>query len=130
MWKLSLAFLVGLGLLLSPSLYSLSPEDECEHLLLMCEMHLDATTSEIERLANTISEYRTLTHSQSSTIVMLQTLTSELRESLSERDNRLRRVEDSFNDYVRDENRRTTRNLILGIGGGLFVGFVVGVAVN
>ncbi len=130
MWRRSLAFCLGLGLLLSQSLYSFSQEGECELLLEECATLLEIATNDLESLSNLLIEYKELSAEQRSTIGIYRSLTSDLSVTLRERDERLLRVESSFNDYVRGETINNIRRAVLIGAGALVFGFAGGLAVG
>ena len=130
MWKRSLAFCLGLGLLLSQSLYSFSPGEECEPLLEECATLLEIATNDLESLSNLLIEYKELSAEQRSTIGIYRSLTSDLSVTLRERDERLIRVESSFNDYVRGETINNIKRAVLIGAGALVLGFAGGFAVG
>lgn len=123
MWTGLKRFLLGSALLLLPLSFSWSAEGECELLLQECETLLETMTSELENSLELISGFRSLTNSQG---ILIQ----DQRSMIFERDERLRQVETSFNDYVREETLRNLRSAGIAAGCGLLLGVVLGLVLN
>lgn len=91
---------------------------------------MEIATNDLESLSNLLIEYKELSAEQRSTIGTYRSLTSDLSVTLRERDERLIRVESSFNDYVRGETINNIKRAVLIGAGALVLGFAGGFAVG
>jgi tRNA(Phe) wybutosine-synthesizing methylase Tyw3 len=95
---------------------SLLYSDDAEEMLMMCVERLETTTNELEKCLITNDELRILNR--------------ELIQTVSERDERLRRIENSLNSLESATQKEILRNRLLGFGIGVLTGGLIIAIVN
>jgi exonuclease VII small subunit len=108
------------ALLLLPLSLSYSADEECPALLDECVTLLETTTDELETALDTISDYKTLT--------------ADLRQTVRERDDRLRQAGNLLSEYEAETAQTIritaikwgTTGIVLGVGIGMVTTVLIG----